>query len=199
MTDLKEYFQEQGLTELDASNICSRFRLRFYKKGTFILEMAEICRYLGYIKSGVVQYYYNYNKDGKEITSYISGKRGFAVSFASFLDPKPSRECIRAVVQTELWCLNRRDFEELKKIPSFRDFYMNILESQLICIDNSRFDLLTLTASERYLKMLHKEPELLQQIPLKYLAQMLGVAPRHLSSIRNQPLLGSFLQLLGLS
>jgi len=52
-------------------------------------------------------------------------------------------------------------------------------------MDETRANLMILTAEERYALLLKEEPKLLQQIPLQYLASILGVTPRHLSRIRN--------------
>lgn len=71
-------------------------------------------------------------------------------------------------------------------IRPFGSFYVSILEHLIICIDESRFKLIALNAEQRYLSMLREEPHLLQQIPLQYLASILGVTPRHLSRIRSE-------------
>jgi CRP-like cAMP-binding protein len=59
-----------------------------------------------------------------------------------------------------------------------------MLEREICCIEESRYDLIALTAEERYEKLLTQTPQLLQQIPLYYLAALLGITPRHLSRIR---------------
>jgi CRP/FNR family transcriptional regulator, anaerobic regulatory protein len=78
---------------------------------------------------------------------------------------------------------------ELKKladeIPRFKDFYIGLLEASICGIVSTRHDLIVLSGEQRYEKMLREEPYFLQQIPLQYLASMLGVTPRHLSRIRN--------------
>lgn len=74
----------------------------------------------------------------------------------------------------------------MNEIPAFKDFYIGLLEATLCGIDASRYDLIVLTAEERYEKMLTNEPHFLQQVPLQYLASMLGVTPRHLSRIRSK-------------
>ena len=73
-----------------------------------------------------------------------------------------------------------------KEIAGFNDFYIGILEWQICCIDESRLDAIMLSAQERYEKMLAKEPILIREIPLQYLASILGVTPRHLSRIRGK-------------
>jgi len=74
----------------------------------------------------------------------------------------------------------------LNEIPVFQRFLMGFLEATFCGIDASRYDLIVLTAEQRYEKMLTNEPHLLQQIPLQYLASMLAVTPRHLSRIRSK-------------
>lgn len=71
-----------------------------------------------------------------------------------------------------------------REITGFKDFYIGLLEWQICCIDKGKFDLITLTAEERYEKLLQEEPELLQQVPLRYIASMLAITPRHLSRLR---------------
>jgi hypothetical protein len=45
-------------------------------------------------------------------------------------------------------------------------------------------DMQSETAEDRYKNMLQQSPELVQRIPLKYLASYLGIAPQSLSRIR---------------
>jgi hypothetical protein len=57
-------------------------------------------------------------------------------------------------------------------LPAFKSFYIDLLEWQICCIDESRLDAIMLNTRERYEKMLSKEPVLIQQIPLQYQLRM---------------------------
>jgi len=46
--------------------------------------------------------------------------------------------------------------------------------------------LATLTAEQRYLKLLEEQPEVLQNVPMQYIASFLGMNPKSLSRIRKQ-------------
>ena len=82
--------------------------------------------------------------------------------------------------------IHHKDLQILKlESEAFKSFYIDVLEHLLVCMDDSKTKLITLTAEERYEALLKEEPTLLQQIPLQYLATILGVTPRHLSRIRN--------------
>ncbi len=92
---------------------------------------------------------------------------------------------MRALTASEVCLITRADLMNLvQQIPRFKDFYIRLLEWAISGIDSSRHDLIVLNAEQRYEKMLHQEPHMLQQIPLQHLASMLGVTPRHLSRIR---------------
>ena len=66
-------------------------------------------------------------------------------------------------------------------------------ESLYILKNKEIIDLKTLSAKERYLKMLEQQPELLQNIPLKYLAAYLGISAESLSRIRKELATRAFL------
>ena len=45
-------------------------------------------------------------------------------------------------------------------------------------------DLATLSAEQRYKKLLETQPEILQNAPIQYIASFLGIKPQSLSRIR---------------
>lgn len=153
-------------------------------RGDFFVEEGKTSKYLAFISKGMFQYFYL--KDGKEITTYVSGENTFLASVSSFYKQQPSKEYVRALVDAEIWQIHYNDLAILKKeSEAFKVFYIAALEQVLAGIDESRSNLIILTAEERYAALLKEEPALLQQIPLQYLASILGVTPRHLSRIRN--------------
>ena len=185
MENLKAYFSSQGFTTAEIDLIASSFEQKLMRKGDFFVQEGKTSRFLGFIDKGFLQYYINL--DGEEKTTYSVGDSNFVVSLVSFFKQIPARENIRAVMDTSLWIIEKSDLNKLQNlIPAFKDFYIGILEWQICCIDESRLDSLVLSAQDRYLKMLDKEPEIIRKIPMQYLASILGITPRHLSRIRNE-------------
>jgi hypothetical protein len=87
----------------------------------------------------------------------------------------------------KLWTLHHDHYQELKSRDTGYLHWANaLLEHEIVCINDRKLNFIMLTAEERYELMLKEEPEILQLIPLKHLATMLGVTPRHLSRIRGQ-------------
>jgi CRP-like cAMP-binding protein len=148
------------------------------------VKEGSVSTQIGFIEMGQFQYY-SITEKGEEKTTYVSLSNTFVASLLTYLTETPARENIRALAKSILWVIDKKDIIELQNhIPSFKDFYIKLIEYQLCCIDNSRLDFITLTAEQRYEKFLKEEPELLQQVPLQYIASMLGITPRHLSRLR---------------
>lgn len=181
---LKSFFKQGGFSNQEVELIANKFSLKNFSKGNYFVEEGKTSKYLGFIENGFFQYFINL--DGEEKTTYSIGTNNLIASLVSFLKQVPSRENIRAAVNSTIWMINKDDFKKLQQtIPSFKDYYIGILEWQICCIEESRIDGIMLSAEQRYEKMLFKEPDLIQQIPVQYLASIIGVTPRHLSRIRN--------------
>jgi CRP-like cAMP-binding protein len=184
MQQLKKNLESFGFSGADLEKILAAFSVKNYAKNEFFVEYGKASKYLGFVERGMFQYYVL--KDGEEITSYISIENTYVSSLLSFISQTPAREYVRALSDAQLSVINRSALKTLaEEIPAFKDFYIKLLEGAICGIDSSRQDLIILSAEQRYEKMLREEPHLLQQIPLQYLASMLGVTPRHLSRIRN--------------
>jgi CRP-like cAMP-binding protein len=181
---LRSFFKQGGFSNEEVEQIANNFFSKEFKKGDFFVEEGETSKYLGFIENGFFQYFINL--EGEEKTTYSIGANNLIASLVSFLKQVPSRENIRAAVNSSVWMINKDNFKKLQHtIPSFKDYYIGILEWQICCIEESRIDGIMLSAGQRYEKMLFKEPNLIQQMPVQYLASIIGVTPRHLSRIRN--------------
>lgn len=183
MEKVKAYFESIGFRGEDLERILNAFIVITFKKNDHVVEQGKVAKYLGFVESGVFQYYVLI--DGEERTTYLNIENTFLASVTSFVNQSPAQENIRALTDGKLSLISRSNLKQLvAELPSFKDFYISLLEYTVCGIDSSRHDLIVLSGEERYAKMLHNEPHLLQQIPLQYLASMLGVTPRHLSRIR---------------
>lgn len=186
MEKIKAYFETVGFTTTDIEIITSCFKKKEYKKDTYFVKEGKKSLQLGFLEKGLFQYY-SISNEGEERTTYISLENSFVASLLSYLNEVPARENIKALTNSVLWVIEKKEVIGLQEtIPQFKDFYIKLIEWQICCIDKSRLDLITLTAEQRYVKLLKEEPELLQKVPLQYIASMLGVTPRHLSRLRNK-------------
>jgi CRP-like cAMP-binding protein len=177
------FFRNSGFAEAEAKTIAGAFSRKSFTKGDYLLEAGQTSRHLGFVANGHFMFFVL--ADGEERTTYVVGENQFVASLWSFLKETPAREYIRCIGDGDVWMISKTDLQRLQKeVPSFQEFYIQVLENEICCIEDSRYNLITLNAEQRYLKLMQDEPHLLQHIPLQYLASILGVTPRHLSRIR---------------
>ncbi|MEO6637339.1 MAG: Crp/Fnr family transcriptional regulator [Ginsengibacter sp.] len=186
MEKLKLYFESVGFNDAESNRIINCFNKQQFEKGDYFVKEGKKSSQMGFIEEGQFQYF-SISEQGEERTTYISLQNTFVASVLTYLTEMPARESIRALTNSTVWLIEKKNVIDLQnQIPSFKDFYIKLIEWQICCIDKSKFDLITLTAEQRYEKVMKEEPELLQQVPLQYIASMLGITPRHLSRIRNK-------------
>lgn len=184
METLKSYFANIGFEGESLTKILDAFSLETFEKNDFVVEYGKTSKHIGFVKSGMFQYYVL--KDGEEKTHYINIENTWFASLLSFISEVPALENIRALTEGSIYLISKANLKKIvNEVPGFKDFYIGLLEGSICGIEASRHELIVLTAEQRYEKMLRSEPHLLQHIPLQYLASMLGVTPRHLSRIRN--------------
>lgn len=65
-------------------------------------------------------------------------------------------------------------------------FWRENHEQALIYNEERTRDMILFSAEERYLKLMRSYPDILQNVPLQYIASYIGIKPESLSRIRRQ-------------
>ncbi|TAE77056.1 MAG: Crp/Fnr family transcriptional regulator [Bacteroidetes bacterium] len=154
-----------------------------YKKGDLLLKQHEICGKSYLLMSGIARKYYL--TDGKEITTELYFENDLAVSFDSYTLQQPSREFIEALTDVTVSITHYQAFQEAKaKYPKLLALDLMLAEYYGMWVENRLFQFHTMTATERYLEILHKSPHIVQTVPLTIIASYLGISLETLSRIR---------------
>jgi CRP-like cAMP-binding protein len=179
---LKSVLNDKEL-EVHIPEILDNFQLLELQKNEYFTKAGSVCKYFCYIESGILQHAIDVL--GEEKTTYLALKNSLTSALNSFKNKVPSRKSIKALFDCQLRIIDANTFNRLlNNNEAFNRFYYNLIENQIFRIDDYRIDLLTLTPEERYKKLLLNENELLQKVPLHYLASFLGISSRHMSRIR---------------
>lgn len=167
----------------DLNTILSFFKYQRIKKNRYFLEKGKLCDYIGFVETGMFQHYSLVDGDIK--TTNISSENDFITSYLSFVLDEMSQESIKALTDATVFLMSKTNLKKLAdEIPKFKDFYIQLLENTVCHYNTSHNNLLTLSGKERYQKIIKEHPKILKEIPLQYLANMIGLTPRHLSRIR---------------
>jgi CRP-like cAMP-binding protein len=160
-------------------------------KGQTIFNDGKNARYLYFIVSGKARSYYT-DCTGKAITwafhfNEIQSdfKNLFIVDYKSVLTQTPRNMYIEALTDIRAIRIGQRGFDlQFGNFPVLEKCIQKLNEHSFIAAYDRVFDLLTLSASDRYNHLLRNEPHLLQMFPDKYLASYIGIEPPSLSRIR---------------
>jgi CRP-like cAMP-binding protein len=153
-------------------------------KGHFLLQEGQYCRHLYWLQSGLARSYVLH--EGKEITTNFAFAEELIFSLQSAVMVEPSREYIQLIEGGEVTRLDWTQFKKLtRQHPALAELDTLLSDYYAIQLEKRLLDLQTLSAKERYLKLLTQEQRLVAQVPLTYLASYLGISLETLSRIRS--------------
>ena len=94
---------------------------------------------------------------------------------------------IEALSKTTVWRISHADLNDIYTNTEIGNEIGRKNAERLFLIKSSReLSLLELTAKERYQNLFSERPQLIKEIPLKYIASYIGITPQALSRIRRQ-------------
>ena len=154
-------------------------------KGQRLVEENTVAKYLYFINSGFVRVYYYH--DGSEITNHLNCPPGFITSFNSFINGEKSNEVVECISNCNLLRISKNDLDTLYKHSTKSAEIGRIIYEQALAYNEQRTkDIITLSADQRYLKLMTQHPDIIQNVPLQYIASFIGIKPESLSRIRKQ-------------
>ena len=184
---LKESFNKHvSLSEKEWEIVISFIQLKIFSKGDILLRQNEVFSFITFLLSGSVIYYQLTDK-GDEITTDFAFEGEWVTDNRSRISQTPSHLNIKAFEQTQAAMIQQNELEELfKQIPAMERVGRLLVEQAYLRIVQLSIDLQTLSAEERYQKLVAESPHAFQRLPLYHIANYLGIAPKSLSRIRNK-------------
>jgi len=155
-------------------------------KNRIIEEEGNIPKYLYFVVSGFVRLFH-YNDNGDEVTSHINCPPGFITSYINFNNRTKAEENLECITKCDLLRITKDNLDFLtQKSTAFKDFSIRVFQESLAYNENRAKELATLSAEQRYQKMIQNYPHILHNVPLQYIASFLGMNPKSLSRIRKE-------------
>lgn len=155
------------------------------KKELFIAAQ-EVSNKILFFDDGYFRFFH-IDTSGNEITSDFYFAPGFITSYTSFITGMPSFVNVQAMEKMNILEIKKSDLEQLyTKYKNFERLGRLIAESVAINSERHLFLLLNQPADVRYKNLVEKHPQLLQNVPLQYIASYLGITQETLSRMRKQ-------------
>jgi CRP-like cAMP-binding protein len=172
LTDLLKLFQMAKTRKLSIGEV-------YIKEGATYNKLA-------YIKKGLIRAYC-IKKNGDEITVLLRWEDQFMASHDNVILHQPSRFIYQALEDTELlevdYDLAQDVFDKNQQFAKARNFFLlNMLAESMARVET----FIMLNPEERYLKLMKDKPDIINRVPNKYIASLLGITPVSLSRIRKR-------------
>ncbi len=186
MTELEKYIQTSfGVGIDDLTKISAFFEPITLNKGDFYLKAGRYSNRLGFVQSGIIREFTTV--DDKDVTKWISTKGYFAVDIHSFYFRQPARWNIQALTDCELYVIDIKEYQKIGKlIPRWAELEKLFIAKCFAVLEDRIVRQISLSAEERYTQFFNFNKELFNQVPLQYIASMLGMTPETLSRLRKK-------------
>jgi len=181
----KLYKETYDISEQDWEIFSSKLVKQTFPKKTNLLLIGETEQYLSFVDDGIIRFYIP--KGDSDLTFGFVFSGSFMCAYDSFLTQNPSIYSVQTITNTTLWRLGYKDLQEIYNKTEIGNLIGRITAENLFLNKAEReISLLINTPEERYLKIFKERPELIEKIPLKYIASYIGITPQALSRIRRR-------------
>lgn len=173
------------LNDQDIDLVTQAFEPFYGKKAEILEAEGKPTSYLFFINEGFLRLFYF--EDGTDITTHINCPPGFITAFNSFIAETPSPVNLQCITDCALLRINKENLDNLcQQELKWMEFARVVTEKSLHYNEQRTKDMLVLTAEQRYQKLISQHPDIIQNVPLQYIASFIGIKPESLSRIRRQ-------------
>lgn len=186
MEKIREYIETFAeISDEEWAFFSSKFDYLELPKKTKLLQAGETENYLSYLETGIVRFFIP--RDENDITFVIAFSGWFMSAYDSFITQQPSIYHVETLSSTALYRISHADLQSVYKETKIGNLIGRMAGEQLFLGKTKReIAFLSQSAEERYRNLCTEQPQLLQLIPLKYIASYIGVTPQALSRIRKR-------------
>jgi CRP-like cAMP-binding protein len=158
-----------------------------YKKGEYYNQHKSVCKYLGFITTGVFRSYIIDHKTNEEKNVFLYSQNQFVVTFKSFINQIPCDYHTQAMTDASVVYINITDLLSLYKQSHKWETFGRLLAQEAFNVAINRTEsFIFQTPEERYLDLIKYHPDIFNNIPLYHISSYLGIQGPSLSRIRKR-------------
>lgn len=156
-----------------------------YDRNTQIIREGEISGYVYFVHKGIIRVYYH--STGKELIDWFAEEGTFIGNLYSHIMKKPGMDIYEAIEDVVLMRARYDDLERLfMENHELETAARKIIRRYYVIYVERVHHLKGLTADEKYRSFVKHYGSFVNRIPLKYVADYLGITSETLSRIRSK-------------
>ncbi|CAM3652492.1 MULTISPECIES: Crp/Fnr family transcriptional regulator [Sphingobacterium] len=159
------------------------FDIKFYKKGSFIIEVDQHVKHVFLVKSGLLKLIYH-DSSGKEHIISFAMEEWWETDYSAWFSGHPAKLSLKCIEHTEVYCLSLDSYHILcSKLQKMESFFLHKANRGHLASQNRILSFLTDSPHEKYSRLLSVQPALIQRVPKATLAAYLGLSRETLSRL----------------
>lgn len=180
---LTDYFRKNfKMSEDEIHTIESFFKPLDLAKESSLLSEGEISDFAVFIAQGVLRMH-EYDEEGNDVTRFFFKEGQFVTNLESYTTGKPSKFTIQTITPCTLFKIKKVDTPGISKWP---ELFNGIVQQELSKKVRDQYQFRNYSAKEKYEHFLLQDGDIVNRVPLQFIASYLGMAPQSLSRIRRQ-------------
>jgi CRP-like cAMP-binding protein len=183
---LKNISRHIQLDEQEVDYFTSLLITKKIRRKEFMLREGEVCTHETFINKGCLRNY-TIDEKGTEHIIMFAVEDWWTSDLYSFLTQTPATFNIDALEDTEVLQISKDNLERLfERVPKFERLFRVMFQKAFIAQQQRISNNLSLSAEERFTRLVTQYPHFEQRIAQKQLAAYLGITPEFLSNLRKK-------------
>ncbi len=153
-------------------------------KGSTIIRRSVVCDKIFFVKKGILKYTMPHEND-KIKTTHIAIDNDIVADFFSFYSGYPAITNVETLTDCTLFFIHKTDLANLyDKFKIWERFGRLVAETAVLEQMIEKINFQTKSPEQRYVELIAKKPNILQEVNLGIIAEYLGITQETLSRIR---------------
>lgn len=173
------------LNQQELSLIDTHFERKTVKKNEFLLQNGKVCNFVAFIETGCIRHFHIKNDEQK--TCDISFENCWVTDFKSFTHNTPCIMNLQAMETTTINLIKKENLFKLYAQCATYETFGRIMAEQVA--QRATEIAMSLSADkpeERFQNLIKNQPNILQRVPQKHIANFLGICAESLSRLRSR-------------
>lgn len=156
----------------------------FAKKAT-LLRTGDVSRHAYFVQSGSIRLWHNNEGTDTSVKFFLPGE--LCASLQSYYHEEPSRYELETITPCIVRVVSKPELlQKAADFPELNEYITSVLVRCMVNYQDLFVDRIGKPPEERYRTLIKQNPEVLDIVPLHYIASYLGITPVSLSRIRKR-------------
>lgn len=183
---LENVSQKVKVSAKDLELLKSFFIPKKIRKRQYLLNAGDVCQYITFVEKGMLRSFLA-DDTGHEHVVQFAVEGWWISDMGSFLSGNEALYNIEALEDSEVLNLSRQAMDEvMNQLPALERYFRLLMQNNIVALQRRVIAYMSLSAEEKYLKLMDVCPDIINRAPQQHIASYLGITPETLSRIRKQ-------------